>query len=370
MKYNKGFAPIIIFLVVLGVLAVGGITYFAGKNSTLKNETGNNSDYTPTSENQNQKDKVTNTFDNTSTKTLTTDISCESNKIPLIQNDEHVAKENREDLDKDGVKELMVIYEKTVPGWEGMPMPSYRFTLFTCNNNKLVASYKVDSYSSGSFDFLNYESGKSVFLGGYGGWYLLVKNGGNFEKLSPTDQRLQELQKVGVVYHDGYHTQAKIIDNKIEEVVPGFSNNDPLCCPSKPEIKIVYEFKNKDFNVISTSQWKTVTVNARDFKYPGNWLCKYSDGNTSHICENNIINSHTYTFHIYPADGVGNETNDSISFLSIDPTDTQCVNWLKINTFKKENCISKDGGKNYAVYTNSTYTPVVNVFNSFLEINR
>ena len=43
MKYNKGFAPILILVIVLGVLAVGGVAYFAGKSSAPKNEVSDNS---------------------------------------------------------------------------------------------------------------------------------------------------------------------------------------------------------------------------------------------------------------------------------------------------------------------------------------
>jgi len=48
MKYNKGFAPLIVLLIVLGVLAVGGVAYFARKSSAPKNEVSNN--YFPTTE--------------------------------------------------------------------------------------------------------------------------------------------------------------------------------------------------------------------------------------------------------------------------------------------------------------------------------
>jgi len=48
MKYNKGFAPLVVLLIVLGVLAVGGVVYFAGKSSTPKNEVSDN--YFPTTE--------------------------------------------------------------------------------------------------------------------------------------------------------------------------------------------------------------------------------------------------------------------------------------------------------------------------------
>jgi len=48
MKYNKGFAPIVVLLIVLGVLAVGGVAYFAGKSSAPKNEVSDN--YFPTTE--------------------------------------------------------------------------------------------------------------------------------------------------------------------------------------------------------------------------------------------------------------------------------------------------------------------------------
>ena len=50
MKYNKGFAPIIILLIILGVLAVGGVAYFAGKSSAPKNEVTDNSNYFPMTE--------------------------------------------------------------------------------------------------------------------------------------------------------------------------------------------------------------------------------------------------------------------------------------------------------------------------------
>lgn len=54
MKYNKGFAPVVVLLIVLGVLAVGGVAYFAGKSSTPKNEVADNSNYyPPVQQNQN-----------------------------------------------------------------------------------------------------------------------------------------------------------------------------------------------------------------------------------------------------------------------------------------------------------------------------
>ena len=59
MKYNKGFAPLIILLIVLGVLAVGGVAYFAGKSSTPKNTVSDNSNYYPPV-NQNQNPTTTN----------------------------------------------------------------------------------------------------------------------------------------------------------------------------------------------------------------------------------------------------------------------------------------------------------------------
>ena len=47
MKYNKGFAPVLILIIVLGVLAVSGVSYFAGKRSAPKNEVSDNSNYLP-----------------------------------------------------------------------------------------------------------------------------------------------------------------------------------------------------------------------------------------------------------------------------------------------------------------------------------
>ena len=59
MKYNKGFAPVVILLIVLGVLAVGGVAYFAGKSSAPKNEVADNSNYYPPVQ-QNQNPPTTN----------------------------------------------------------------------------------------------------------------------------------------------------------------------------------------------------------------------------------------------------------------------------------------------------------------------
>ncbi len=50
MKYNKGFAPVLVLIIALGVLAVGGVAYFAGKNSAPKNEVSDNSNYFPATE--------------------------------------------------------------------------------------------------------------------------------------------------------------------------------------------------------------------------------------------------------------------------------------------------------------------------------
>src|SRR3989344_21306 len=47
MKYNKGFAPVLILIIVLGVLAVSVVSYFAGKRSAPKNEVSDNSNYLP-----------------------------------------------------------------------------------------------------------------------------------------------------------------------------------------------------------------------------------------------------------------------------------------------------------------------------------
>ena len=59
MKYNKGFSSLAVLLIVVGVLVVGGIAYFAGKSSVPKNEVADNSNYVPMTE-QNSTPPVTN----------------------------------------------------------------------------------------------------------------------------------------------------------------------------------------------------------------------------------------------------------------------------------------------------------------------
>ena len=66
-KYNKGFVPVTILIIVLGVLAVGGVAYFVGKSSAPKNEPSDNSNYvSPVEQNQNP---PTTSNNNTQTQT-------------------------------------------------------------------------------------------------------------------------------------------------------------------------------------------------------------------------------------------------------------------------------------------------------------
>lgn len=53
MKYNKGFTPTIILVIILGFLVVGGVAYFVGKSSTPKNKVVDNSNYTTSATNNN-----------------------------------------------------------------------------------------------------------------------------------------------------------------------------------------------------------------------------------------------------------------------------------------------------------------------------
>jgi hypothetical protein len=60
MKYNKGFAPLVVLLIVLGVLAVGGVAYFAGKSPAPKSEVSDNSTII-TTQNQQEQNNTTKT---------------------------------------------------------------------------------------------------------------------------------------------------------------------------------------------------------------------------------------------------------------------------------------------------------------------
>ncbi len=75
MKYNKGFTGVAVLLVVLGVLIVGGVAYFAGKSSAPKsevNELNDDSNYSPVdTENKNDNKDSSNSIENSSTKDST-----------------------------------------------------------------------------------------------------------------------------------------------------------------------------------------------------------------------------------------------------------------------------------------------------------
>src|SRR5262249_40060542 len=134
------------------------------------------------------------------------DVPCHSHEVPLVLQGEWVVKDVVDDLDGDGVPERMILYEKTVPGWEGEPMPYDRFTLFTCEVGVLVASHSVDPYivrfpdprtmrTPDPFEFLSYKGGKALFLVSADGWYLLRKKGTAFQRLSPDAERSRELAR-------------------------------------------------------------------------------------------------------------------------------------------------------------------------------
>lgn len=53
MEYNKRFAPILIFAIIIGFLAIAGGAYYIGKNSSPKNMPEDNSNYVPVTQNYN-----------------------------------------------------------------------------------------------------------------------------------------------------------------------------------------------------------------------------------------------------------------------------------------------------------------------------
>ncbi len=97
MKYNntfdklstRGFAPIIILAIFFGVLAVGGVAYFAGKSSAPKPEVSDNSNYyPPVEQNQNTNPPVitnTNPQENQQVQNNNQNsLKCNSNSYPSI----------------------------------------------------------------------------------------------------------------------------------------------------------------------------------------------------------------------------------------------------------------------------------------------
>ena len=71
MKYNKGFAPVLVLVIVLGVLAVGGGAYFVGKSSTPKNTVSDNSNYFPPVQQNNNLPATSNTNNNVTPPVIT-----------------------------------------------------------------------------------------------------------------------------------------------------------------------------------------------------------------------------------------------------------------------------------------------------------
>ncbi len=95
MKQNKGFTMVAVLLIVLGVLIVGGVAYFAGKSSTPKSEVSevnelNDDSYSPVEKQENTSPVVnTNTTVQTSLPvnnvTATVSTKCNSNSPSTIK---------------------------------------------------------------------------------------------------------------------------------------------------------------------------------------------------------------------------------------------------------------------------------------------
>jgi hypothetical protein len=293
-----------------------------------------------------------------------TNISCDSDKVPFIAQDERV-NTKKIDLDGDGSSELIVTYDREISGWEGMPDTISRASVFVCDNNTWKESYKINP--GAVLGEIDYEKNKGIVVNSYGGgWSILLKNGERFYIINPDESRAIVFKKYNDEYQSNTYRFLRIIDNTVEEILPGFTPNYPYTEGLKPEIKITYGVKDNKVYVISTSAWKVFNINARDIKYPANWLCELNDSGSIKPCGNNGPWEPKYTF--YPTDS--KEDSDSIFLQTIYPGDTNCINWIKENTFSQKGCISYDGGKNYAVYSNSKKQSIIDAFKLFIDSNK
>ncbi len=293
-----------------------------------------------------------------------TKISCSSDQIPLIANGE-TADSKRIDMDKDGIDELIVTYSREVSGWEGMPDTITRVSFFTCENNILKESYKINPGIV--LGEISAEGHIGLAVNTYDDWSVFLKNGATFHKIIPEESRNVALKKYNMQFQSNNYRPLKVINNSVEEIIPGFTPNYPYTEGARPEIKIIYTVKDTTIVVTSISDSKVLEVNAREIRYPTNWLCEFNDGESIKPCGNNIPGSHMFEFTFYPT--ASKVSEDSIFLQSIYPGDNNCLSWIKQNSFLHEGCISYDGGKNYAVYSNSKKTSIVSAFHTFIDRN-
>jgi hypothetical protein len=295
-----------------------------------------------------------------------TNISCDGDKIPLAEKDEK-ANARKTDLDGDGSNELIVTYDREISGWEGIPDTISRASVFVCDNNTWKESYKINpGFVLGE---IMYEKNKGIVVNSYGdGWSIISKNGMRLYKINLDESRTSALKKYNIEYRSDTYRPLRVVNNTVEEILPGFTPNYPYTEGSKPEIKIIYGIKDDIIYVISTSAWKVFDINARDIKYPANWVCEFNDGESVKQCANNIPNGHMFEYTFYPTES--KNVDDSIFLQSIYPGDNNCLNWIKENTFSQEGCISYDGGKNYVVYSNSKKQSIIDAFKLFIDSNK
>ncbi len=302
-----------------------------------------------------------------------TAISCASDVTPIIEEGEKVTKKVKQDFDNDGSEELLVVYEKMVPGWEGMPMPQNRLAIFTCRDNFLVASFEASPFFDDTIGMINYSSRQALLLTRYGGgWDLLVKKGDDFQKISPDAQRDIELEKLGVVSMSGYGIPVSVLDNVIRESVPVTPTGDEslLCAEGDAYAKISYKFEDQKFYTLTSSLEKQLEKLGNVFKYPSNWSCANFDGSD---IRTKPVADYRNAYKLYPTSS--RNVVDAIS-ISLPEKDVSCESWMKNTSYKHKACLMLDEDRSYAddidhliVYTNSTSPAVVEGFNLFVKTN-
>lgn len=248
MKYNKGFTPIIILLIVLGVLAVGGVAYFAGKSSAPKNEVSDNSNYFPTTTNNNPPQQTPPPANNPpQQQTPPPQVSCNLQFTPP----------------QSGIldQQISITSNLLAASWhytaQNVFGETWGYGVFKCQGgtwNQVYASSPATLELAGvvltllpnqSILAVHNEAGAGISAD----WGVIHLSGNSWVFTSGNTIRNQALTQAGLMFN-GYNG-VSVVNGNIVEVLPGYANGDARCCPSAQSKTATYSWNGSVLNLVS-----------------------------------------------------------------------------------------------------------------------
>ena len=241
---QKGFANIVlIVLVVVLVGALGYVTLINKPSPSITPSSPDNTEPTP-SGNNNPPQQTPIVYPDAKT---------------FIPSGASFVREFKLDFESDGINEIIVVFSTNVTGgvqndtgfvilarqtnkeWKGVyNQPPVRGAGIQVS----VDSIKASDNTQGLF-VLESEAG----AGTSADWYIITKAMKKLDRRPVLDQVLNTKNDVFLGYNG-----AKVVNNAVVEIVPGYSKSAARCCPDKPALEITYRFTGTSIEFVSVKE--------------------------------------------------------------------------------------------------------------------